>query len=63
MPGPQKTIRKLSVDKVLATVFWDNKGILLIVFLQKGRTITREYYTELLEKLIRKIRRKMKNME
>jgi hypothetical protein len=34
--GPQKTIRKLiECQQVLATVFWDNKGVLLVVLLQK----------------------------
>jgi hypothetical protein len=63
MPRPQKSIRKLSRKKVLATFFWDNIGILLVDFLQKGRAITGEYYAKLLEKLLRRIRRKRENME
>ena len=35
----------------MASVFWNTKGILLIDCLRKGRTITREYYPSLLEKL------------
>jgi histone-lysine N-methyltransferase SETMAR len=62
-PRPQKAIRKLSANKVLATVFWDNKGVLLVDFLKKGRTITGEYYAKLLEKLLRRIRRKRENLE
>jgi hypothetical protein len=36
---------------------------LLNKFLIKGRTITQEYYVKLLEKLIRRIRRKRPNLE
>jgi hypothetical protein len=54
--------QKLSADKVLATVFRDNKGALSVVFLQKGRIISGEYDAKSLEKLIR-IRRKRKNLE
>jgi hypothetical protein len=40
MPRPQKAIRKLSTNKVLLTLFWDNKGVLLVDVLQNERTIT-----------------------
>ena len=33
-----------SAGKVMATIFWDSHGIILIDYLQKGKTITREYY-------------------
>jgi hypothetical protein len=61
MPGPQKSIRKLSADKALAKVFWDNKGKLLIVLFQKRRT--GEYSTKSLIKLIKRIRSKRENMQ
>lgn len=32
-------------------VFWDSKGILLIDYLEKGVTITGEYYSNLLDQL------------
>jgi Transposase. len=32
-------------------VFWDAKVILLIDYLEKGRTITGEYYSNLLDQL------------
>jgi Transposase. len=35
----------------MASVFWDAKGILLIDYLEKGRTIAGEYYCNLLDKL------------
>ncbi|GFV41676.1 histone-lysine N-methyltransferase SETMAR [Trichonephila clavipes] len=35
----------------MATVFWDNHGVILIDYLQKGKTITGAYYVSLLDKL------------
>ena len=40
-----------SAGKVMATVFWDSHGVILIDYLQKGKTITGAYYTSLLDKL------------
>lgn len=40
-----------SVGKVLATVFWDSHGVILIDYFQKGKTITGAYYALLLNKL------------
>ena len=34
-----------SARKVMASVFWDVKGTLLIDYFEKGRTITGEYYS------------------
>ena len=62
-PRPHKAIRKLSAKKVLATIFWDSKGVLLVDFVHKGTTITGEYYANLLRKLLQKIRYKRPGME
>jgi len=35
---------------VMATVFWDSEGIVLIDYLEHGRTITGTYYAELMGK-------------
>ncbi|GFU83454.1 histone-lysine N-methyltransferase SETMAR [Trichonephila clavipes] len=35
----------------MATVFWNSHGIILIDYLQKGKTITGSYYASLLDKL------------
>jgi len=40
-----------SVGKVLASIFWDQDGILLIDYLPKGQTINVGYYSSLLVKL------------
>jgi len=40
-----------SAGKVLAPIFWDQNGILLIDYLPKSQTINAEYYSSLLVKL------------
>jgi len=40
-----------SAGKFLASIFWDQDGILLIDYLPKGRTINAEYYSSLLVQL------------
>jgi len=37
-----------SAGKVLASIFWDQDGIVLIDYLPKGQTINAEYYSSLL---------------
>jgi hypothetical protein len=40
----------------MASVFWDAEVILFIGYLEKGKTITGEYYSNLLTRLDEKIR-------
>jgi hypothetical protein len=40
-----------SAGKVLALIFWDQDGILLIDYLPKVKTINSEYYSSLLVRL------------
>ena len=47
-----------SAEKVMAGVFWDAHGVILIEYLEKGRTITGAYYVALLDQLVDKIRKK-----
>ena len=49
-PKKAKTVK--SAGKVMATVFWDAHGILLIDFLEKGSAIRGKYYRALLDQLI-----------
>jgi hypothetical protein len=44
---PKKTRSVPSAGKVMASVFWDAEGVLFIDYLEKGRTITGEYYSNL----------------
>jgi len=50
-PRPKKFRVQNSARKVLAWIFWDQDGILLIDYLQKGQTINAEYYSSLLVQL------------
>ena len=48
-PKPKKVKTALSAGKVMATIFWDSKGVLYVDFLTEHRTINAEYYSALLE--------------
>jgi len=50
-PSPKKFRVQKSAGKVLASIFWDQDGILLIDYLPKGQTINAEYYSSLLVQL------------
>lgn len=50
-PTPRKAKVTRSAGKVMASIFWDSKGVLLLDFLETGRTITGEYYAHLLQQL------------
>ena len=43
--APKKVKTVFLAGKVMATVFWDGHGVILIDYFQKGKTITRIYYT------------------
>jgi Transposase. len=47
-----------SAGKVTASVLWNAKGILLINYLEKGRSITSKYYSNLLDQLDVKIHKR-----
>jgi len=47
-PRPKKFRVQKSAGKVLASIFWDQDGILLIDYLPKGQTINADYYSSLL---------------
>jgi len=49
--GPQKFRVQKSAGKVLASIFWDQDGILLTDYLPKGQTINAECYSSLLVQL------------
>uniref|UniRef100_A0A1B6CNN9 Mos1 transposase HTH domain-containing protein n=1 Tax=Clastoptera arizonana TaxID=38151 RepID=A0A1B6CNN9_9HEMI len=59
-PTPKKVKVVESAGKIMATVFWDNKGVLLIDYLPHGTTITAARYCELLQQLRRAIQNKKK---
>jgi hypothetical protein len=50
-PHPKKFKTQKSSSKVLVSVFWDKHVIFLVDNLEKGATITAEYYVALLDEL------------
>ena len=50
-PMPKKFKTQSSAGKVVATVFWDAKGVIVLDFLPKRSTITGVYYANLLDQL------------
>src|SRR5436190_5083057 len=62
-PTPKKAKTVLSAGKVMATVFWDSHGIVLIDYLEKGKTITGTYYASLLNKLKAEIEKKRPHLK
>jgi hypothetical protein len=38
-PNNPKRFKQMSARKLMATVFWDRKGVLMVEFLQQGTTI------------------------
>jgi histone-lysine N-methyltransferase SETMAR len=54
----KKYKQTLSAIKLMATVFWDRKGVLLVEFMQQGTTITSEVHCKTLRKLCRAIQNK-----
>ena len=57
-PRPKKFKTQPSAGKVMATVFWDAKGVIMLDFLLKRSTITGVYFANLLDQLRTAIREK-----
>ncbi|UYV74088.1 hypothetical protein LAZ67_11002072 [Cordylochernes scorpioides] len=50
-PPPKKAKTVPSAGKVMVSVFWESEGVLLLDFLNKGQTITGNYYANLVKQL------------
>lgn len=61
-PTPKKAKCVLSANKVMASVFWDSKGVIFVDYLPKGETINSGYYCNLLRKLREEIKEKRPGM-
>ena len=57
-PRPKKFKTQPFAGKVMANVFWDEQGVIMLDFLAKKRTITVAYYADLLDQLRTVIREK-----
>ena len=55
---PKRPKTQQSAGKVMASVFWDALGILSIDYLEKSKTINREFYIALLNRLRAEIKKK-----
>ena len=51
LPPPQKFRTQPSASKLMATVFWDSKGIILIDYKPAGTSITGEYFANVIKQL------------
>ena len=49
--GSREANSVFSAEKVMATIFWESHGVIIIDSLQKGKYITGEYYASLIDKL------------
>jgi hypothetical protein len=62
-PNKPKTFEQtLPARKLMASVFWDRKGVLMVELMKQGTTITSEVYCETLKKLRRAIQNKRRGM-
>lgn len=59
---PKKFKQTFNNRKVMATVFWDEKGVLLVEFMQPGTKINAAVYCETLRRLRRAIQNKRRGM-
>lgn len=59
---PKKEKPLLQTRKVMATVFWDRKGLIHVDFMARGATINSESYCETLQRLRRAIQNKRRGM-
>lgn len=61
--APKKAKTVLSAGKVMATVFWDARGIIFIDYLEHGKTITGAYYVTLLDRLNNELKTKRPHLQ
>ena len=59
---PRKAKVTKSTKKIMATIFWDCRGILLTFFKERKTTVNAAYYASLLHKLRDAIKEKMRGM-
>ena len=58
LPPPTKFDRVHSAGRVRASIFGDSQGVIMIDYLEQGRTINRAYYVGKLGRLRQEIARK-----
>ena len=50
-------LKTASARKIMASVFWDSEGVLMIDYLERGKTVTGVYYAELIRNFAKKLRK------
>jgi len=60
--APKKAKTVPSAGKIMATIFRDTNGVILVDFLEKGRTITGQYYSEFLDHFDKKLKETRPNL-
>jgi hypothetical protein len=61
-PKPRRFKQTLSAGKVMASVFWERKGLLLCEFMPAGKTMNANHYCETLKNFHRAIQNKRRGM-
>lgn len=61
-PAAKKFKTRISAKKIMASVFWEHKGIILIEYMPKGETINAEKYCEILKNSKRAIQIKRRGI-
>lgn len=61
-PKTKKFKTLISAKKIMASVFWDRRGVLLVDFMPQGKTVTADAYCETLRRLRRAIQNKRRGM-
>jgi hypothetical protein len=59
---PKQFKQMMSAIKLMATVFWDRKGVLIVELTQQGTTLTSKVHCETLKELCRAIQDKRNGM-
>jgi hypothetical protein len=62
-PNKMKKFKQTSARKLMAAVFWDRKGVLMVELKQQGTTITTEVYCETLKNCVGPFRTKAWNVD
>ena len=62
-PAPKKVKSVTSAGKIMVTIFWDEDGVLLVDFLEHGRTMNSDRYITVLRRLRRAIVEKRRDLD
>ena len=60
---PKRPKTQQWAGKIIASVFWDAHGILLIDYLEKSKTISSDYYMALLDRLSAEVKKTRPHMQ